>query len=275
LAENKRTIDVLQEHFSTVWFDDHFHKDRSPVLESWTTISYLASQYPQMVFGSLVLCQSFRNPGLAAKMMATLQTLSKGRYIAGVGAGWKEDEYLAYNYDFPPARTRLDQLEEYVQILRLMWSESPATFEGKYYSILAAECEPLPNPPIPLLIGGSGEKRTLRIVAQYADWMNITFPSPESFAHKVDVLTRHCEELGRPPDSIKKSLWTYIMITDSRDSPKEDRFGRHILAGTPADIARDIAAFQEAGAEHIMVRFTDFPSTVMAERFIHDILPQF
>jgi alkanesulfonate monooxygenase SsuD/methylene tetrahydromethanopterin reductase-like flavin-dependent oxidoreductase (luciferase family) len=264
---------LLQEHFNTVWFDDHFHKDHSPVFESWTTLSYLASLYPHLRFGTLVLCQSYRNPGLLAKMMATLQVLSSGRYIAGIGAGWKDDEYHAYNYPYPPARTRLDQLEELVQILRIMWTQSPASFEGEHYRITNAECEPLPTPPPPLLIGGGGEKRTLRIVAEYADWMNLAFPDQDILKHKLNVLRQHCDAVNRPYDEIKKSMWTYVRLSD-RDHPDAvDAHGRHIIAGTPKKVMEEINRFSALGIDHMMIRFVDFPKTHMAEVFISEVIP--
>lgn len=273
LDDNRRTIELLEGHFDAVWFDDHFHKDGAPVFESWTTLSYLASQYPQMHFGTLVLCQSYRNPGLLAKMMATLQVLTSGRYIAGIGAGWKEDEYQAFNYPFPSSKIRIEQLEELAKILKIMWTQSPATFEGKHYSITHAECEPLPDPPPPLLIGGGGEKLTLRVVARYADWMNIAFPDQKTFQHKLNVLREHCGEVQRSYEKIKKSIWTYVRIMDRNDPDVIDSQGRHILSGTPGKVAEEILAFQQLGVEHIMIRFVDFPQTGMAERFVHEVIP--
>jgi alkanesulfonate monooxygenase SsuD/methylene tetrahydromethanopterin reductase-like flavin-dependent oxidoreductase (luciferase family) len=273
LADNRRTIELLQDHFRTVWFDDHFHKDHSPVFESWTTLSYLTSLYPNLRFGTLVLCQSYRNPGLLAKMTATLQVLSSGRFIAGIGAGWKQDEYEAYNYPFPSARIRIDQLEELAQILRLMWTRSPASFSGKHYQITNAECDPIPDPPPPLLIGGGGEKRTLRVVAKYADWMNIAFPDQEVFKHKLNVLKKHCDEENRPYDQIKKSMWTYVKLVKQKETNAVDSHGRHIIAGTPEAVADEINGFKSLGIDHIMIRFVDFPQTNMAEMFINEVIP--
>ena len=274
LDDNRRTIELLQGHFNAVWFDDHFHKDGAPVFESWTTLSYLASQYPQMRFGTLVLCQSYRNPGLLAKMMATLQVLTSGRFIAGIGAGWKEDEYQAYNYPFPSSKIRIEQLEELAKILKIMWAQSPASFEGKHFRITQAECEPLPHPPPPLLIGGEGEKLTLRVVARHADWMNIAFPEVATFQHKLSVLKEHCLEAGRTYEDIKKSIWTYVEIKESEGSTGIDTRNRHFISGTPEQVAIELRDFSEAGVQHIMIRFVDFPGTRMAKRFIEEVIPR-
>lgn len=274
LDDNCRTIDLLLGQFESVWFDDHFHKDQAPVFESWTSLTYLASRYPELKFGNLVLCQSYRNPGLLAKMMATLQVLSKGRYIAGVGAGWKEDEYLAYNYPFPPFKERFEQLSELVQILRLMWTKSPVTFEGRHYRVKDAYCEPLPVPLPPLLIGGGGEKLTLRLVAEQADWMNIAFPDVTTFKHKLEVLNRHCQNIGRDPESITKSLWTYVEVKPDVHSPGVDSHDRHFISGSADQVADELRQFRAAGAECVMIRFVDFPQTTMAERFLNEVIPQ-
>ncbi|MFN2273803.1 MAG: LLM class flavin-dependent oxidoreductase [Anaerolineales bacterium] len=274
LEDNCRTIDLLLGQFESVWFDDHFQKDKDPVFESWTSLTYLASRYPDLKFGNLVLCQSYRNPGLLAKMMATLQVLSKGRYIAGLGTGWKEDEYLAYNYPFPPFRERFEQLSELVQILRLMWNESPATFEGRHYRVKDAYCEPLPDFPPPLLIGGGGEKFTLRLVAEQADWMNIAFPDVTTFKRKLEVLDGHCQTVGRAPESITRSLWTYVEIKPDEHSPGVDTRDRHFVSGSADQVAAELRKFQAAGAECVMIRFVDFPKTTMAERFLNEVIPQ-
>lgn len=263
----------MQGAFTTLWFDDHMQKDQAPILESWTTLSYLAALYPAYQIGTLVLCQSYRNPALLAKMTATLQTLTGGRFIAGIGAGWKEDEYRAYGYAFPGARQRVEQLEETVQILRRMWTRSPASFHGRHYRVDQAECEPLPSPPPPLLIGGGGERRTLRVVAQYADWMNLTFADPPTFAHKLEVLARHCREVGRPPDSIRRSLWAYVHLSEAGEPPAPIGGGRFVIAGTAQQVRAVFQAYLDLGVEHFMLRFQDFPRLDGMLRFCDEVLP--
>jgi alkanesulfonate monooxygenase SsuD/methylene tetrahydromethanopterin reductase-like flavin-dependent oxidoreductase (luciferase family) len=271
--ENCRFIRRLEGAFDTLWFEDHFQKDSAPTLECWTSLTYLAALFPGYQVGSLVLSQSFRNPALIAKMMATLQVLTAGRLIAGIGAGWKRDEYLAYGYEFPPFHTRAEQLEEAVQILRLMWTRSPATFTGKHYSICAAACEPLPQPPPPLLIGGGGEEVTLRVVAKYADWMNITFADPATYSRKLEILKKHCADAGRDFGAITKSLWAYVSLTRDGVRPPPIRGNRYVIYGTPAAVRAVLQRFVDLGVQHFMLRFMDFPDVRGASLFLDEVLP--
>src|SRR6266487_3362705 len=172
LAATKRGLDLINGHFDSAWLTDHLQFENRPILEGWTTLTYLAALYPHLNFGHAVLCQSFRNPALLAKMAATLQYMSEGRFILGIGAGWKEDEYRAYGYPFPPARARIAQLDEAVRIIKALWGAAPASFAGEHYRIADAHCEPRPDPPPILMIGGGGERRTLRVVAEQAEWWN-------------------------------------------------------------------------------------------------------
>src|SRR5438874_6353491 len=139
-------LEMIKGKFDSAWFVDHLQFDDRDVLEGWTAITYMAGRHPEFDFGNAVTCQSFRNPGLLAKMGATLQFLTGGRFILGLGTGWKEDEYTAYGYDFPAAGARVEQLEEYVKIVEALWTEKQATFEGKYYRVKEAYCEPKPQP---------------------------------------------------------------------------------------------------------------------------------
>jgi alkanesulfonate monooxygenase SsuD/methylene tetrahydromethanopterin reductase-like flavin-dependent oxidoreductase (luciferase family) len=154
--------------FTSAWLSDHLMKDNSPTLEGWTALAFLAAEFPAYAFGNLVLSQSFRNPALLAKMAVTLHYLTGGRLILGIGAGWQADEYLAYGYPYPSAGTRVEQLDEAIDVLRAMWSQSPASYEGRHYHIRNAYCEPRPATPIQILVGGHRPK-LMRIVAQKAD----------------------------------------------------------------------------------------------------------
>ena len=141
LEQIQQTIDHVHPYFDSVWVDDHlmpwanWQANDTPYLECLTTLSYFASAYPNLNFGASVLCQSYRNPGLLAKTAATLQLLTRGRLIFGIGAGWMEEEYQAYNYDFPKPSVRIAQLEETVQIVKKLWTEAPASFEGVHYRL--------------------------------------------------------------------------------------------------------------------------------------------
>lgn len=269
---NKAYIEAMQPHFNTVWVEDHFQWDNRPVLEAMTTLTYLAGRHEKLRFGHIVLGQSYRNPALTAKMAANLQLITGGRFILGIGAGWKEDEYRAYGFPYPSAGERIDQLEEAVQIIRTLWSESPANFEGRYYNIVDAECQPQPDPAIPLLIAGGGEKKTLRVVAKYADWWNHNFCTAEEFAHKQSVLTGHCRDIGRDPSEILNTYYGFIQFVDD-PSKKEDR-PFHVVAGTPDDVTRELEQFVKLGVRHFQLRFLDFPKQDGLHTFIEKVLPR-
>jgi alkanesulfonate monooxygenase SsuD/methylene tetrahydromethanopterin reductase-like flavin-dependent oxidoreductase (luciferase family) len=165
----------LPAEFTTVWIEDHLQRGEHEVMEGWTLLTYLAALYPNVRFGHLVMSPSFRNPALLAKMAATLQQLTGGRYILGIGAGWKEDEYRGYGYDYPSGRVRVEQLAEAIEAIRAMWTQAPATYHGIYYRIDNAYCEPRPDPPPPIMVGTNGPK-ALRVAARLADWWNWAGP---------------------------------------------------------------------------------------------------
>ena len=174
----------------------------------------LATQTSKIRLGTLVSANSFRHPSLVAKMAATIDVISNGRLVFGIGAGWKELEYNAYGYDFPTTRVRLEQLEEAVQIIRLMWTEEVASFAGEYYRINKAFCslKPKQKPHPPILVGGHGKKHTLRIVAKYADMCNITFQVGSELDELLGALKIHCRKAGRDYDSIEKTFFAYCAI---------------------------------------------------------------
>ncbi|UCE10656.1 MAG: LLM class flavin-dependent oxidoreductase, partial [Candidatus Thorarchaeota archaeon] len=168
--------------------------------------------------GTLTLCNSFRNPALIAKMAASLDVISNGRLLFGIGAGWKEHEYDAYGYPFPSGKIRLDQLEEAVQIIKRLWTEREATFKGKHYQIDSAFCSPKPiqKPHPPILVGGHGEKRTLKIVAEHADMCNFTFQVGQELDRLLDKLRGHCKKAGRDYDSVRKTFFALCMISEDQ-----------------------------------------------------------
>jgi alkanesulfonate monooxygenase SsuD/methylene tetrahydromethanopterin reductase-like flavin-dependent oxidoreductase (luciferase family) len=268
---NRGLISMLGPGFTTIWLEDHLQWGETGGLECLTTLSYLAGAYPQYRFGSLVLGQSYRNPALLAKMAANLQLASRGRFILGLGAGWKEDEYRSYGYPFPSVKTRLEELEEAATIIKAMWNEHPATFEGKHYQIRAAYCEPRPDPPIPLLIGGGGETKTLAIVARHADWWNFNSCPVEVYARKAAILKEHCARIGRDPAKIKL---TYLSTASVSEKPAEVVRSpeKHFIAGNNAEVIREIEQLREIGVSHCMFRFLD---TASLERFVQTVVPHF
>ncbi len=279
---------VVTRHFDSVWVADHFvpwARWQSPdvdTLECFSTMAYIAGAFPQLQVGSIVMSNSYRPPSLLAKMGATLQALTGGRFILGIGAGWKEDEYRAYGYPFPSTATRIRQLAEGVQVIKAMWTQSPATFYGRYYHIENAYCEPRPDPMIPVMIGGGGEKLTLRVVAQHADWWNFPGGSLENYAHKLEVLKEHCRAVGRDYDEIVKT-WSTETVAIAPTEAEARRIaqaspyfdGEHGLVGTPEQVAEQIQAFVDLGVKHFILRFADFPRPDAAQLFAEAVMPEF
>src|ERR1700681_1589315 len=268
---NRRLIRKLSPGFTTLWAEDHLQLGETATHECMTTLSYFAAEFPQYRVGSLVLCQSYRNPALIAKMAANLQLLSGGRFVLGLGAGWKEDEDQAYGYPFPETKTRLEELEETAIIVKTMWSSRPATFSGKHYNIHDAYSEPQPDPPIPLLSGGGGEEKTLAIVARRADWWNFNSCTVEEYARKLAILKSHCARVGRDPAEIKLTYLGTASVSENPDqvvrSPQ-----KHFVAGSSAEVIQELERFHAVGVTHFMFRFLDIESL---ERFVATVVPRF
>lgn len=280
-------MDVIHGHFDTTWAGDHFfpwvsEMDQSTdTHEPWTILTYLMARYPQMRFGPTVLCQLNRSPALVAKEAAVLQLLSGGRLIMGIGAGWKEDESHAYGYNFQRPKVRLDQLEEAVQIIRKMWTEDAPTFHGKYYSIDNAYCSPRPDPVPPILIGGFGPKRTLKIVAQYADWSNIYDADLDFCKCRLDTLREHCKTVGRNYNTIVKTyICDCVALAPTHQKAETimqaSLFSQYQpMVGTPDELADQIQSYADLGFSHFMLRFADYPGTDGAKLFMQEVLPRF
>jgi F420-dependent oxidoreductase-like protein len=210
---------------------DHFQQlqiigsSQDPLLEGWTTLLILAGLTSKIKLGTLVTGVIYRHPSVLAKIGATLDVLSKGRLFMGIGAAWNEQESIAYgiNSPFPSYQERLNRLEESIQIIRYMWTREPTcSFIGKYYQIRDAYCNPKPiqKPSPPILIGGGGEKRTLKIVAKYADACNL-IGSLETINRKLTALREHCKMVGRDYDSVLKTKLCTVIINDDPDEAKK------------------------------------------------------
>lgn len=279
------TLDYAQDHFASVWVDDHFwpwaqfQANDTPYVECMTTIAYLAARYPKLLFGSSVLCQSYRNPGLLAKMVANLQWLTGGRFLFGIGAGWMVEEYKAFDIDFPKPSVRIAQMEEVIQICQKLWTDSPANFDGKYYRIEDAYCSPQPNPMPPLLVGGGGEQLTLRVVAKYADIWNIPGGSFENYRHKLSVLRGHCEAVGRDYDEIVKS-WSAEAIALAPTNAEAEAIAQatpyqnHPIVGDPNRVAEQLQPFLDIGVTYLIVRLVDFPKMNGMKLFVEEVMPR-
>jgi F420-dependent oxidoreductase-like protein len=258
VVEKLRTLAQNAERlgFDSFWVMDHFHQIQNvgqaqePMLEGWTTQAVVAGLTEKIKLGTLVTGIVYRHPSVLAKIGATLDVLSKGRLFMGIGAAWNVDEATAYGISFPPVKERMQRLEEAVQIIRRMWTEESATFSGKFYQIRDAYCNPKPiqKPHPPIMIGGSGERRTLKIVAKYGDACNI-FGSVETVKKKLGVLREHCRSVGRDYDSIVKSKLGHMVIdkdkekvTEAIKSMPEDRRREYAIYGTPEEVRRRVEA---------------------------------
>lgn len=268
----RRQIELVGEQINSLWFVDHVQFGDSPVLEGWTALTYLAAQYPQFQVGHMVLCQSFRNPALLAKMAATLQYLSQGRFRLGIGTGWHEEEYRAYNYVFPTARARTEQLEETLQIVKALWTEKQVTFQGQHYAVNAAYCEPKPEPAPPILIGGQGP-RMLRLTARYADGWNSAWIKPEEYRQKLEVFERACQQEGRDPTQVSRSWFGRCTCVASAEEAANLR-GRGLL-GTPERLVEQIQAYVDLGIDSFMFGVRDVADLTTVELMAREVLPAF
>src|SRR5277367_4497499 len=202
------TMFTLADHFFQM---EAVGRAEDPFLEGYTSLGYLAGRTTNITLALLVTGVTYRHPGLLAKTVTTLDVLSQGRSMFGIGAAWYEREHLALGVPYPPLRDRFGMLEETLQICRQMWSDDDGPYDGKHYQLAETICEPQPIRRPPILIGGDGEKKTLRLVAQYADIWNSTAKGADTIAHKIDVLNRHCDTVGRDPGEIRKTVGLLVV----------------------------------------------------------------
>ena len=213
-----------------------------------------------------------------AKMGASLQAFSSGRFILGYGAGWHEDEYVSFGYKYPPLRVRVQMLEEGVQIIKSMWTSSPANFAGKHYQISEVSCEPLPNPVPPIMIGGSGERYTLKAVAKYADWWNDLNRPPDQLRHKLSVLKSHCDDLGRNYDEIRKTLAVRVFIEPSHKIAvqRAAEYEGISVSGDHVSIIEQFDAIADLGFDLCILNFpAHFQSMNDVRIFMDKVMPAF
>jgi len=197
------TMFTLADHFFQM---ESLGRAQDPFLEGYTSLSFLAGQTTSITLALLVTGVTYRHPGVLAKTVTTLDVLSQGRSMFGIGAAWYEREHVALGVPYPPLRDRFEMLEETLQICLQMWSDDNGPYHGKHYQLAETICEPQPIRRPPILIGGSGEKKTLRMVAQYADVWNTTDSEPDELEHKIDVLRRHCDTVGRDVSEVRKTV---------------------------------------------------------------------
>jgi alkanesulfonate monooxygenase SsuD/methylene tetrahydromethanopterin reductase-like flavin-dependent oxidoreductase (luciferase family) len=273
-----RALDLVSGSFDAAWVIDHLQFGDADVLEGFTTLAYLAALHPRLKVGHAVLCQSFRNPALLAKMGATLQFLSGGRYIFGIGAGWHEEEHRAYGYDFPPAGARVEQLAEAVQIVKALWTEERTTFEGKHYRVVEARCEPRPNPVPPVMIGAFRPKM-LHLTARYADWWDVSSTGIDDYRPLAAAFEQACAEVGRDPSTVRRS-WSggcacapteqgVAKIVEQRPQlqPGED------FVGAPQQLIEQMQPFIELGVDYFILDCSGFPDLTTLRLLVDEVLP--
>jgi alkanesulfonate monooxygenase SsuD/methylene tetrahydromethanopterin reductase-like flavin-dependent oxidoreductase (luciferase family) len=250
---------------------------KMPLLECWTTLSALSRTTKKIRLGTMVTCNSFRNPALLAKMASNLDNLSNGRLEFGIGAGIQKEELRAYGFKFHSLKTRIEILNEALEVIKKLWTEDKVSYRGKHYSIIGAHCEPKPvqNPHPPIVIGGSGEKHMLRVTARHADRYDWGYvPSLENYKHKLRILEKHCKVIGRNFDKIEKSRWLagQIFIGEEKELKEKIKrkwrpkgtnlvdFMRSNFVGTPEDCIKELRQYLDLGITQFMLFFGDLPN---------------
>ena len=296
-ATMRRVAVALEQlGFDSLWLYDHFHTtprpEIEPTFECWTAMAALAEVTSQIRLGQLVTCAQYRNPALLAKLASCVDVISGGRVEVGLGAGWKQDEFDAYGYDFGSIRGRLDRMADTARIMKAMWTEQRASVQGRYWSIADAINEPKPiqRPHPPLWIGAAGEKVALRMVAQLADGWNYN-RGPDGFEPKLRILHDHCRAVGRAPETMRISVERHCAIFDTAAERQAyvDRWWPHAAperidaflasgcVGTTEQVIAELRFFIERDAELIILWFQDLATVgggdSMAERFMRRVAP--
>ena len=281
-----RVADRVEElGLDSLWRSDHFFsvmaRAERPSLEAWTSLTALAQRTRRIRFGPLVSPMTFRHPALLARMAAAVDLLSGGRLVLGVGAGWNEEEHAAFGIPLPPLRERMDRLEEGIGVIRALWAQGPVTLDGRYYPLREATLLPRPaqSPGPPILVGGDGEVRLLRIVAQHADEWNSHARGVDAYRSKRSRLEEHCRAVGRDPDRITRSLMTGVLIaSDPAGVAERGRWlqaflpsaasipatgipaqmrERGWLVGAPETVVEQVREWEHAGVQRLMLQYFD------------------
>lgn len=266
---------LMADHF--MFADEEHPEKESPILEAFVTLGALATATQRINLGQLVTGVPYRNPALVAKMCGTLDVISHGRTVIGLGAAWHEQEFNAYGWPFPPLKERMEMLEEAVQIIDKMLTERPANFAGKHYTVTNAINDPAPiqKPRPPIMIGGSGEKVTLRLVAQYADMCNVG-GKPDEVAHKYDVIKQHCENVGRPFEEITLSNNIGIVLARNEADlqAKKSKYPNYgDIQGTPQMLVDLLGEYAKVGSQYVTFFMPDAEEIEPLEILGEEVLP--
>jgi F420-dependent oxidoreductase-like protein len=288
VAPVARALD--ESAFDSVWVYDHLlyeggyagHPDPEPVMECFTILGAIAAITNRVRLGQLVIGIPYRNPALTAKMAVTLDMISQGRSILGIGGGWHQREYEAYGYGtFEPVGVRLRRLEEAVRAIIALWTEQPTTLDGEFYHLDKVMENPLPvqKPHPPIMIGGSGEKVTLRLVAQYAQYCNVGGDA-ETVERLFGALRDHCERVGRPYEDVTKSMYTMVMIgkNEAEVEKKREQLSRYIprrgaLIGTPEQLIEEFGKYAKIGCQDAIFRMPDWTDLEALQLFNEQVIP--
>ena len=268
-----RLLEYVNGHFASAWSIDHLHGD---MLEGWTAISYLAALHPGLQWGHTVLSQPFRNPALLAKMGASLQLMSGGRFILGIGAGGDADEHRSYGYEFLPGGARVDQLDEALRIIKAMWTQESVTFEGRYYRVNDARCEPKPDALPQIMVGAFGPKM-LRLTARHADWWNVSSTGIDQYRKYHRAFEQACHDVGRDPATARR-VWgggcvcapTEVEVADLAE--ERHQVGEDFV-GTPSQLVEQMLPFVELGVDYFLLDCGGFPRTTTVEMLVTEVLP--
>jgi alkanesulfonate monooxygenase SsuD/methylene tetrahydromethanopterin reductase-like flavin-dependent oxidoreductase (luciferase family) len=278
--------------YDSLWVCDHLYGPQSPqipILEAWSLLAGLAAATEKVELGTLVTPAGMRNAAHLGKVIATVDNIAGGRVIPGLGGGWMPREFTDFGVPFLSTRERLGQLRETVTVLKRMWSEPEVTFEGKYIQVENLVCEPKPVRSMPLLIGGGGEKVTMKLAAQEADIWNNQAVQQARLPHKIDVLKQHCADVGRPFEEITVSQQCLVTIAPDEESAgpmiatAKKIFGGHLgdpegplaIAGSPARVKEQIQKHIDLGCTMFLMEFFGRDTREPAALFAEQVLPAF
>ncbi len=288
--------------FDSVWVYDHFHTVPEPTqevtYEAWTMMAALAAATDTIRLGQMCTCNTYRPPSYLAKVAASIDVISGGRLEMGIGAGWYEHEHDGYGYPFLPPGERLGMLREGVEIMKAMWTEDVVTYEGEYYELKGAICQPKPlqDPHIPIWVAGGGEKVTLNIAARHAQYTNFGGDSLDSFKHKSEILEGHCAEVGTDFGAITRSANFNVLCAETEQGVEQkktwllehlekyvpkDKAERMVrlfddTSGTPEQIIEWLGEYREAGLGYAIIQFTDTAYDRSGlDLFAKDVIPAF
>lgn len=283
-------LDAAGMDWISVW--DHFYEappqdGMHPHFEAIASMAALAAETEQVRIGCLVFCVPYRNPAALAKALMTLDHISRGRLTVGLGAGWHEPEFRAYGYDFPGIGTRLDMLEEGIQIVRGMLTQERTSFEGKHYSVVEATCQPAPvQERVPIWVGGRGERRTLRLAARHADGWNAPYISPEHWGRLNRKLDEWCEVEGQDPSALTRTVNLQFALASTRKKaeaqeerlraqwgPAADGLIQGSLLGTPDDAADRVAEYVAEGAQGVNIALRAPWDADALHAYVHEVAP--